>query len=258
MLILVVVIVWRSGYKKGSFDKNLNDITPRNYGETAHSRDDSSAIHKKSTRPSQAKPSQVEVADQLEDIAKASPRLIERFNLAMFDNNLNPNLKDWELLGLNKEDAEVVSNDLKSIFQKIKDKEVNSFSIIDQTENRVQISIPKFGNEDAAKHLAQIENSYAKVFGPELSKQMTRLFVDTHSAIAGGINGRDRVITITTASADVISKTNRKYEIRTQTLFEGTKLSDALGNLANYSQDEGIELVEAVPDSWAHLFGNSD
>jgi hypothetical protein len=258
LLILTCAVVWLSGFPKIPANGSSNRTSPRNPGETTSGGDGHSGLPKKSPRSNPAKSNQIEVVDQLENLAKASPELIDRLTLPMFDNNLSPYLEDWELLGLGKEEAELVSAHLRSIFQKIRDREAGSFKIIDQTEHRVQISIPKFGDGDAANYRARIESSYAKVFGPELSKQMTRLFLDHHASIAGGINGRERVITITTASADAISKLNRKYEIRTQTLFEGTKVSDALGNLDNYTQDNGIELVENVPESWAHLFGNSD
>lgn len=251
-------MVWWSGPSKTSIDEHPNQGSVVYTGNTTSSGDGVSSFQRKSSRPVPTESGKIKVVDQLEDIAKVSPGLIERLSLSMFDNNLNPYHEDWELLGLSKDDAELVTADLRSIFQKIRDREAASFRIIDQTENRVQISIPKFSDEDAANHRAQIEISYSKVFGPELSKQMTRLFIDHHAAIVGGINGRERVITITTAPVDTISKLNRKYEIRTQTLFEGINLSDALGKLDNFTQDHGIELVEDVPESWAHLFGNSE
>ncbi len=258
LLVLTCTVVWWSESSKAPAGDHPNQAPPGNPGEATSSGDDVSGLPNKSPRPDPMQPGKVEVVDQLENLATVSPGLIGRMNLAMFDNNLSPNPSDWELLGLGKEVAEAVSNHLRGVFQQIREKEASSFSVVEQTENRVRISIPKFNAEDTAKHVSRIEESYAKVFGPELSRQLTRLFIDSHPAIAGGINGRDRVITVTTASAEAITKLNRKYEIKTQTLFEGTKLADALGKLDDYSQNQGIELVEEIPESWAHLFGNSD
>jgi hypothetical protein len=256
-LILIFVAFWRSDWAVSPAGKNLKESFTLGSNSTSPIGDETPG-DKKHPRPTESAPKRIEVMNQLGSIAQASPGLIRRLNLPLFDNNLVPYSSDWELLGTNKETVDVLSNDLKGIFDGIKKSERDSFSVIEQSDSRIQISIPKLKPEEAARKVSQIEDSFSKVFGTELSKLMAQSFIDSHLAILGGVDGRDRVVTITTTTADVLARINRKYEIRTQVLHEGTKLSDAKGNIDNYSQDNGIELVETIPESWSHLFGNSD
>lgn len=258
LVILSSLISWNVGKATHSFGEDP-ERSSRSAGAGSSSGGENDINgHQKTARPAQGKPPQVEVVDQLETMAGHNPGLVARLNIRLFDNNLDLNPDDWKLLGIDKEVATVVSDDLKGIFKGIKEKETTNFSIIEQSDSQIQVSLPKLEPEEAASRVAQMQGSFAKVFGPELSKQMTQMFIDSHPAIAAGLAGKDRVVTITTASENAIHSLNRKYEIRTQVLYPGTKLSDAVKNLDNYSQDSGIELVESIPENWAHLFGKSD
>lgn len=258
LIILISLIVWKLGggtaLLTGSSKEAEADIAPKPQPE----RHESSMGHEKSNPSYQSKPDRIAVMRGLEDIARISPRLIERFSLQLFDDNLNPNTDEWKMLGVDNKAAENLSSDLKSIFEGVRKKEAGSFSILDQSKDQIRIAIPRSSHEDAAAQLEQIGSSFSKVFGDPLSDLMMRQFIEKHLSIAGGIDGRDRIVTITSTSNDVVSRLGRRYEIRTQVLFKGTTLSEALGNLENYSQDNGIELVESVPESWSHLFGGSN
>lgn len=213
---------------------------------------------KKSLRITESKHTLLEVIDQLETMASGNPRLVERLYLRLFDNNLDLNEDDWALIGINRDTAAIVSEDLKSIFKKIKENEAKNFSIVDQSDRQIKVFLPRIKAEEAASLVAQLQSSFAKVLGPELSKTMTGMFIARQPAITAGLDGRDRVVTITTASDNAVTELHRKYEIRTQVLYPGTRLSDAIMDLDNYSQDSVIELVESIPDNWFHIFGKSD
>jgi hypothetical protein len=196
--------------------------------------------------------------NQLENFWDSNPELFIRLNMSLFDVNLNPNENDWKLLGLTKEDADSLSKEFKKIFAEIRNREINNFNIISQSDNKIQILLPNLSKTDSVKYLNQLENASSSVFGKRLANPMMQMFLNTHNALVGGIRGRDRIVTITSVTNDVAEKTKRKYEIRTQVMYEGAKSSDSLKDIESYSEDSGIELVEKIPDSWMHLFGNSE
>lgn len=204
------------------------------------------------------KPSSIPILDQLETIADTKPELIRKFYITLFDGDLNPNFDSWKLLDIDEEAAASLAGDLKSLFNEIRKDELGSFSIVSQTDDEIRISIPKMNPDAAALRVTQIQNSFSRLLGPEMTQGMTDVFLNNNLSISGGLLGRDRVVTISTASEDAMENLGRKYEIRTQVLYEGTDLSKSLENIDNHSQDCGVELVEDIPERWSHFFGESD
>lgn len=190
---------------------------------------------------------------QLGMLAATNPELVSRLHLRLFDANLDPNLADWELLGLGKEDALLLAGDLQKVFAEIRIQEAGNFEVVGQSDTEVRIALPKMSADVAERLRAEIGLSFSKVFDSGLAENFSRSFIERNPTITGGLMNRDRVVTIRRTSEDVMTRLQRRYEIRTQVLYEGTAVKDAAGNLENHSQDNGIELVETIPSHWLHL-----
>ena len=54
--------------------------------------------------------------------------------------NLDLNEDDWTLIGINRDTAAIVSEDLKSIFKEIKENEAKNFSIVDSQTVKLKYS----------------------------------------------------------------------------------------------------------------------
>jgi hypothetical protein len=199
-----------------------------------------------------------EVANALETLARTSPALLDRLVLRLFNGSLEPVPEDWEMLGTEKEHVQALSENLKRIFKEMREDETRQFEVVSQSDQSVQITLAKLTPEEAKRRIQQIDDSYSQVFDSELAKRMGRVFIDRNSSITAGLTNRDRIVTITRTPEDVFARTGRRYEIETRTTFEGTKLSDAIKDHRNYTQNHGSELVEDVPAHWSHLFGKPE
>jgi hypothetical protein len=258
-ILLSSVISWNMGKMRSEeiHATSKNPEVESDLGANAHPESPSKNASNGSGRLSE-KPNSIPILDQLETIAYTKPELMRKFHITLFDEDLNPNFDNWKLLDIDEEAAASLAGDLKALFHDIRKDELGNFSIISQTDDEIRISIPKMNPDAAALRVTQIQNSFSRMLGPEMTQGMTDVFLNNNLSISGGLLGRERIVTISTASENAVENLGRKYEIRTQVLYEGTNLSNALDNIDNYSQDCGVELVEDIPERWSHLFGKSD
>lgn len=193
--------------------------------------------------------------EQLAALARVNPALIGKFDFPLFGKDLETYPAAWKMLGADKEKVDALSQDLKGIFADIRKEEGEDFVVLNQSNEQVEIGLPPLSKEDASRRMKQLEDSFSQIFGAEVAKQMSRNFVESQLGIAGGIDGKSRVISIKPTSTEIELAAGNKYEITSYVLAGDNKFSPEIKDWSQYSNWTNIETVKDVPAYWSHLFG---
>lgn len=204
--------------------------------------------------PSREQLPKADSIEQLEALARVNPALIGKFNLMLFGKDMEP-YPAWKMFGVDKEKVDALSQDLKGIFADLRKEEGENFVVLNQSNEQVEIGLPPLSKEEASRRMKQIEDSFSQIFGPEVAKQMSRNFVESQLGIAGGIDGRSRVISIKTTHAEIEVAAGNNYEITSYVLAGDNKFSPDIKDWSRYSNWTHSETAKEVPAYWSHLFG---
>ena len=189
----------------------------------------------------------------LEVLARTNPEIIKRLNIYLLDNNLDPSLSDWKLLGLDSNSANLLSEKIKEIFNSMNEHESNSLEVLNQSEERLILSIKGLDSKKAEEKIQEIQAAFSQVFPSTLSEGLAHSFIGQRPGITAGLMGRDRIISIETTSDETLNKTGRNFKIHTYTLYKGADPSEAASDPKKYSDDNGILYTKDIPPRFRHL-----
>lgn len=189
-------------------------------------------------------------ANHFEAVAEVSPELLQRlnFSFALLDSSMDANVSTWEMLGIDSETAKGVADGIKQTLVKLNKQEAITAQRLEHSDTVTKFYLPRLDPAVAAPIITEIEGRFETVFGKALSQQLTKSLLD-RSPETAGLAGKDRVITVTLTSDEVLEKTQRSYEVRWQVMLENNiPLSERLKNIDSMSSYNGTAIFEETPD----------
>lgn len=185
-----------------------------------------------------------------EALAEISPGLIQRLNLnfALLDSSMDANVDNWEMLGIDRETATGIADGIKATLAKHNKEEARSAQKLEYSDSVAKFYLPRLDPATARPFVEEIEGKFSTVFGKALSQELTKSLLE-RSPNTAGLVGKDRVITVTLTSDEVLEKTQRSYEVRWQVMLENNiPLSERLENIDRMSSYDGRTIFEETPD----------
>lgn len=190
----------------------------------------------------------------LEKLAVTNPGIIEKLNLSLFDSELNPQMENWKILGLDKEEATRIGDRIKHVMETVRKQELEKHSVLQQSDNSVRLALPALDKKASEQRIEDIESSFSGSLDPALSKVLAKKYIDSNPATCGGITGRNRIVTVSMTSEETFKKTGRQFVMDIRTIYEGAAIKDASENLDSYTASKAEILLPSVPAGWSHLF----
>lgn len=261
VLFLVCILLWKSNSLLSTSNQNQrNEPASKDGNSFVKTNDEYVANKNKKDRGVVIPKKQNKVINKLNALAEESPELMHRLNLgsALLDADLDPNQSTWDMLGFDKEDSEIVSSNVKKTLKSLGKYEAQTFKIIEKTNILTKIYIPKLEPSLASKYISEIKASFSDFFGEELSEQVTKSFIE-RSPNTAGLLGRDRVISITLTSDDMLSETKRGYQVRFQVINENNlTFPDNIKDLDKNTSYDGTTIFEQTPDYLSDFIGKTN
>lgn len=190
----------------------------------------------------------------LGDLARTSPELLARLNLRLFDENLNPILQNWALLGVTQSEIDSLHKKLLEVGEKVKAEELNNFDIIENNPESVMLALRPISEEAVNQLNGHFEQAFETAFSPELAKALSSNFTSSPSPAVAALKRLNRIATVRMTPDELYQKTGKKYTLDIRTLSEDAKVADALKDLDSYSMSRTDLLLDEIPSGWSHLF----
>lgn len=196
----------------------------------------------------------IETVNLLERLAACNPSVVSRMNLYLFDPDLKPQMENWEVLGLDKQEIESITKRLKNTMEEIKNEELKKYTVLQQKDNSLTIGLEPFSESLAKEKIGKIESSFASSLDPELTKILAKKFIDSSPSICAAITGQARIVTVTPTSEDLFKQTGRQFNMEIRTISKETDAKQAALEPDKWGLTKEERLLETIPSSWAHLF----
>jgi hypothetical protein len=180
-------------------------------------------------------------------LVEENPKLIERLNLAFFDEDLEIRENDWELLGINMETAERVRRKVDVIVSKIKQFEVESFEIVENSDDFLQLGLPPVPKEQRQYYLDQLSDAFEAAFPRKTAVLLGMRFLSQNSSMTGGVTGLARIISVTP------NERTGGFNILTGVSSSNVTLEQLIENPEGHTSLNSQREVSELPTQWNHL-----
>lgn len=222
--------------------------------------------------PETAEPSSLHVAPSaatdrhalLSNAAKDFPDVVKRLSLRLFDENLNPVMSDWELLGVEPSQVSTITEQLKAPLDLLHDIEASDYKIITNDGSSVSLLLPPLSAQDSEKIKQEIETAFGSALPKELAAVLSSSFVSSNYSATGALTGRTRILSIEPRKNKENPQLIDAFRFTTRVILPGNESYvtngentpvETLDRITDYT----VWLIsKKIPRQWEHILSQSE